>query len=506
MNLFSKDYLYRILALVVLIFGIVAIIWLQFWTPTLYGADGYLHIRMAKFIKDYGLKYDFHWTRHSTFAKNFSDKDLLYHLLLIPFTNLSNIFFGAKLSSIFFAILFFLTFFFVLRAFAVKPLIPLFLLGVLLSDRFFYLLLWPRPMIFVITLTILGIYFLIEEKLWLVFIVTSVYCLSHVSGPYMLLYASLTEFIRFFNSRRFNLKLIGVVSLAIVSSYLIHPNFPNNILVFYLNAILVPVYAVKWGLELGAEFFPISTREYLLSYPFLVLAIVLILFIAVILRPKATFKTQVFLFHSLVYFVFSFLSQRYIAHGYPLILLSLASYTQDYFKDETAQKSFLHLKTIFRAIIIFLCASCLLFGIYTYKSLRNFAFVSRVFDFHYETAGRFLQQNIPKGELIFHTNWSDSQYFIGVNPDNDYFVTFDPMYMFYYNKELYNLYRDVSFGRTKDPYNLLKYTFKVNYGYAGKNYFSGLIEQIRRDGRFKIMAEDNLGLIFKIGEDVTQHL
>ncbi len=496
MNLFSKDYLYRILALTVLVFCIVAIIWIQFWTPTLYGADGYLHIRMAKFIKDYGLKYDFHWARYSTFAKNFSDKDLLYHLLLIPFTNFSNIFFGAKLSSILFAIIFFIAFFFVLRTYSIKPLIPLFLIAVLLSDRFFYLLLWPRPMIFVITLTILGIYFLIEEKLWSVFIVTIIYCLSHVSGPYMFLYALLTESTRYLNTKRFNLKSIGIVVLGIVASYLIHPNFPNNILVFYLNAILVPIYAVKWGLELGAEFFPISTREYLLSYPFLVLAIILILFIAVILRPKATLKTQVFLFHSSIYFIFSFLSQRYIAHGYPLILLSLASYVQDYFKDEA--KSFLHLKNIFRSIIIFLCGSGLIFGIYTYKNLRQFAFVSKVFDSHYEVVGRFLQQNAPKGELIFHTNWSDSQYFIGVNPENDYLVTFDPMYMFYYDRKLYNLYRDVSFGRTKDPYNILKYTFKVNYGYAGKNYFGGLIEQLRKDGRFKVMAEDNLGLIFKI--------
>lgn len=498
MILFSKEKFYNILIAVVLILGICAIICLQFWTPTLYGADGYLHIRMAKFIKDYGLRYDFHWARYSTFAKNFADKDLFYHLLLTPFTNFSNIFFGAKLSSIFFALLFFLTFFLVLRRYSLKPLIPLFLLGILLSDRFFYLLLWPRPMIFVITVTILGIYFLIEERLWLVFIATFIYCLSHVSGPYMLLYALLTEFTRYLNNKRFNLKSIGIVVLAIIISYLIHPNLPNNILVFYLNAILVPIYAVKWGLELGAEFFPISTREYFLSYPFLVIAIVLTVSIAIFLRPKATLKTQVFLLCALVYFVFSFLSQRYIAHGYPLILLSLASYIQDYFKEESAQKSLLHLKAIFRATIIFLCVIGLIFGIYTYKSLRNFAFVSKVFDSHYEVVGRFLQQNIPKGELVFHTNWSDSQYFIGVNPDNDYFVTFDPMYMFYYNKELYNLYRDVSFGRTKDPYSALKYTFKVNYGYAGKNYFGGLIAQIRKDLRFKILAEDNLGAIFKV--------
>ena len=499
MNLFSKDYTYKTLTIAVLVFGIASIIIVQFWTPTLFGADGYLHIRMAEFIKDYGLKYDFHWARYSTFAKNFADKDLLYHILLIPFVKFfSNIFFGAKLSAIFFSAIFLIVFFIILRLYSIKPLVPLFLLALLISDRFFYLFCWPRQMIIVIALTILGIHFLIEEKYWPVFIITFAYCLAHVSGPYMLLYAILTELTRFLNSKRFNFKSLWVVGLAIVIAYLVHPNFPNNIFVFYLNAIMVPIYSVKWGLELGAEFFPISTRDYFFSYPFLVFSIVLIPIVAVFLRPKATLRTQVFLLHSLVFLIFSFLSQRYIAHGYPLILLSLASYIQDYSKENGGQAEILNFKLLFYPGLIFLCALGVIFGISTYKNLRQFALVHRAYDSHYESVGEFFKQNIPKKELVFHTNWSDSQYFIGVDPDNDYFVTFDPIYMVSYDRQLYDLYRNVSFGREKDPYEILKNTFHANYGYAGKNYFSGLIEQIRGDPRFKILGEDSLGVVFKL--------
>jgi len=134
----------------------------------------------------------------------------------------------------------------------------------------------------------------------------------------------------------------------------------------------------------------------------------------------------------------------------------------------------------------------------TYKNLRQDALVHRFYDSHYEAVGEFFKENIPKGELIFHTNWSDSQYFIGIDPDNDYFVTLDPTYMFYYDRKLYNLYREVSFGNGKDPYDVIKNTFHANYGYAGKNYFGGLIQQIRGDPRFRILAEDNLGVIFKL--------
>jgi hypothetical protein len=109
-----------------------------------------------------------------------------------------------------------------------------------------------------------------------------------------------------------------------------------------------------------------------------------------------------------------------------------------------------------------------------------------------------MEKIIPEGELIFHANWSDSQYLIGLNPKDDYFVTLDPVYMYNKTPELYKLYRDVAFGRLKDPYPALKDTFKARYGYAGKNFFNGLIEQIRKDSRFTILAEDNFGVIFKL--------
>lgn len=499
MSVLLKRHFYVFLAVTILLCGITAIAFVQFWTPTLYGADGYLHIRMAEFIRDHGLRYDFHWAKYSVFAKNFADKDLLYHILLIPFASLfPNMFLGAKISAIFFSAVFLFVFFRMLRIYSIKPLIPLFLLLVLLSDRFFYLFCWPRQMILVIALTIMGIHFLINERLLRVFIVTFVYCLGHVSGPYMIAYALLVETARFFNGGRFNIKILAGTGLAIVAAYLIHPNFPNNILVFYLNSIMVPLYSVKWGLELGAEFFPISSRDYLLSYPFMVLSVISIFFVAVCLRPKAALRTQVFLLISSVYFVFSFLSQRYIAQGYPLMLLTTASCVKDYFESETGRQTSARLRFLFRSAITLTCVLAVCYGIFMYKNLRDFAFTSNIFDSHYEKVGNFLKEKAPEGEIIFHANWSDSQYFIGVNPDNDYFVTFDPIYMACYDRRLYDLYRDVSFGRTKDPYDILKNVFKVNYGYVGKNYFSGLIEQIRKDPRFKILGEDGLGVVFKL--------
>ncbi|MFC1624635.1 hypothetical protein ACFL28_04925, partial [Candidatus Omnitrophota bacterium] len=188
-------------------------------------------------------------------------------------------------------------------------------------------------------------------------------------------------------------------------------------------------------------------------------------------------------------FVLSFICRRYLLHGYLIMLIAFSSYFSDSLGDA---------KGISKKIIVFISIVMILLGLNSFRAIRYNAFTTRVVNTHYEEVGKWIEANVPEGELIFHANWSDSQYFIGLNPKNDYFVTLDPVYMYNRDPRLYKLYRDVAFGRTQDPYTVLKNTFKVKYGYIGKNYFSGLIDQIRQDSRFTIQAEDVLGVIFKL--------
>ena len=90
--------------------------------------------------------------------------------------------------------------------------------------------------------------------------------------------------------------------------------------------------------------------------------------------------------------------------------------------------------------------------------------------------------------------------FIGINPNNNYFVAMDPVYMWHKDKNLYQQYRMVALGQDKDPYTTLKNVFKINYGYAGKLYFWALVGQVKKDNRFEVMQEDQLGIIFRLKE------
>lgn len=490
---------YNLCLTLVVLLGIVVVIASQFSISTLFGADGYLHIRMAKLIRQYGIVRDFHWARYSTFAHNFADKDLLYHLMLIPFTFFSNIFLGAKVSACFFTVFLYLVFFAMLRRYCeTKTLIPIFLIMFLCSAPFLQAISQPRNMIFIIALTLIYIHFLIKKNQGVLFVLTIIYALSHVSGPLLLVFAFLAEANRFIQEREFIFKSICTVALGLLVGFLIHPHFPNNFLVFYLNGILVPIYALKWGLELGAEFFPLDTRAFVLGYPFIFIGLLLLIALGMSEVQKIKLATRIWMSIAGFFFAFSFFSQRYIIHGYPLILISLASYFSDWWEAAERLPLLRQNNRVKAGSFALVLSVFVLLGFSVYRDFYKRALAEKIYNHHYESVAQWMSRYIPKGEVIFHSNWSDAQYFIGLNPQNDYFVTLDPIYMYYWNPKKYNLYRDIAFGRTKAPYNLLKEEFGVRYGYVGKNYFSGLIIQIRAEPGFEILAEDNLGLVFRL--------
>lgn len=277
-------------------------------------------------------------------------------------------------------------------------------------------------------------------------------------------------------------KIIMFVIIGWLLSFLIHPNFPHNLYYFYLNGILVPLYAAKTGiLELGAEFFPLNTQQLMQYFPLLIPGLLSGIYLWV---NKTILSKQLFIIWS-VYLFLGLVARKNLTLGYPFFLLWLASVLKD--------KSL----TLVGFLIIFLIIGS--GSISTYNNLQQSLLSESIYNSHFEQVANWLKLNVPAGETVFHTNWSDSQYLIGMDPLHDFIVTLDPIYMYSWNSDLYKKYREISFGNSKNPYEDIKKYFGANYGYAGKNYFGGLINQIRGDKiHFAILAEDYLGVIFRL--------
>ncbi|OGR87839.1 MAG: hypothetical protein A3A86_00345 [Elusimicrobia bacterium RIFCSPLOWO2_01_FULL_60_11] len=474
-----------------LILGGIAMLAVQYSIPTLWEADGYYHIRMAEAVRREGPVKKFHWARYSYFATNFADKDFLYHVLLIPFTAFSGFFPGAKAAAVFFAFLLFLAYFYVLKERAGGAWAPPFLILFLLSSHFLSALSRPRPMVAAIALMLLGIHWALQRKSARLFGVAFCYGFLHITAPLVPAFALLIEWMRRQDPEdgTFSWRPFLASSGGVLLSWLLHPNFPNNLLFMWLNLILVPIYAAKGGiLELGGEFFPLNSRDLFMSYPVILPGLLLLIWASFDRPAKTRFQTKALFIISSLFLIGGFFSQRYLIHGYPVFLLWMASYLTDMY-GTVATVPYRTKWTMGLGI--------LLAGSITFNGIKAQAQVEKIVNSHYEAVGKWMRENLPPGEVIFHANWSDSQYLIGLNPQDDYFVTLDPIYMYAWNKDLYALYRDVAFGRAADPYTVLRNAFKVRYGYAGRNYFSPLIRQIETDKRFRILAQDGLGVIFE---------
>lgn len=490
--------LIRLVYIISIILVVIVIFQVQFSQPDIIGADGQLHARMSEMILQTGLLRNFPQAHFSWFNFRFSDKDFIYHLLLIPFIFSTGLTLGTKIAAFLLTLLLFYLVLVVSKKNSGYAGAILSMSVLLLSAQFMRDMAEARPFVVAIALTVIGIHLVINQKSNILGIICLLYGMTHLSAWIIPVFAVIYEIYIWINEGKYNTKLVFLSWGGYLFSFLLHPNFPNNIWFMYLNGILVPWYALQGGvLELGAEFFPLSTKDILIRYPMFI-GSALMIFSAFLIFPEKIRKSTVgWAIASLFLGLMALISTRNLTHFYPIYTIFIVSFAGDIFHKID------HTRTV--SIDRFLSIFIPLFGIIvlgsawmTISFLKQMLFDESLYTMHFINMSTVIRSKIPPGSRIFHSNWSDSQYLIGFAPNYEYFVTFDPIYMFTYNKQLYDEYRQISFGNSIDPYIGLTRDFDTYYGYVGKNYFQGLINQIRADNRFSILAEDDLGLLFKV--------
>ena len=94
---------------------VLALALIQFATPNLVGNDGYYHIKMSYLLRTGSLKPDFSWLPLTVLnSQEYYDHHYLYHILMIPLTY-GDLRLGAKIASIIFPALAFVSIWWLLR-------------------------------------------------------------------------------------------------------------------------------------------------------------------------------------------------------------------------------------------------------------------------------------------------------------------------------------------------------------------------------------------------------
>jgi hypothetical protein len=464
-------------------------------SPVLYGEDGYYHIAVSNFIKEYGVHYKFHWAQFSTFKDFFSDKEFLFHVLSIPSLALTrDLVLAGKYAVIFYTILFVVSYVYILRKYLPDFLAAYFLLLPFFSLAFTIYFTYLRSVTLMNIITILGIYFLINKKWGKVFVLSLLYTLVHVSFLMLIVFAVMGEIIRLAFNKEFFLRNIWAAALGTLAGCVIHPNFPDNLLSLHLNFFLVPLYAARgMGIDFGDELSTASANSVFIDNFAVFLSFIFIVWVSFWSRTKVSVATLIWWACTLVYLALSFSGNRYWYTANVLFFIFFASYVKDWIQAREWRLVAVRI----RAAIITCSFFVVIFLPTTLKNLNNEIMHNVTINTGYQDAAYWMNKNIPPGETVYHAYWFDSPYFICLNPKNDYINVLDPIYMWYRYPKKYRLYVDLANGKIEKPYEVLRQIFKVRFGYCRKD--TALSLQVRQDtAHFKILYANKWGIVFEI--------
>jgi len=426
---------------------------MQFIVPDLIGFDSYYHIKAADIIKKEGFIKEFPWAAHTILSNNYADIQILFRILLIPFTFLG-LSIGAKIASVLFAALCFIVFYWFLAENKIKYAFFWSLLYLFTAESLMYRFLLTRQMPIAIALLILTIYFLQKKKYLFLSIASFVFVLFY-SGFVIQLFVTLSYFfLEKILSKKFDYRIILYSLSGTILGMVISPYFPNNIFMLYTQIFKVNLisnlYNVEWK--------PWPFFEFIKNN---ILALVYLLISAFILvkNKKITKVQSLYLLLALFFFAYTILSRRMQEYLIPFSVLAIAFLFNDYSQGLDKNK---FLKYIKIGAVVFLIALAIINFVLLRKDVINNDFLH-----NYDKCAEWMKSNIPKNSLIF-TNAYAFPYLFFKNSDLRYTHGIDLTYSYLYSPEEFERYMGIMQGIIKDGKDFIIQDYNPDYVFSGK--------------------------------------
>ncbi len=463
---------------------------MQFTVPNIIGFDGYYHIKAADIIKKEGFIKEFPWARYTILSDNYADIQLLFRLLLMPFT-FFGLNLGAKIASVVFAATAFTVFYWFLAQNKIKY--PFFwtLLYLFTSEFLMYRFMLPRQMPLVITLLILTIYFLQKKRYLFLGITAFAFVLLHSSFVFQILIIILYLVLEKIFIKKIDYKLMLYPLVGLIIALLFNPYFPNNISFLYTQIFKVNLLSNLFNVEWK----PWTFLEFIQNN---VLVLIYILFsLMLITKNKKIMKIQaLFLSLTAFFFIYTLLSRRMQEFLVPFSILALAFLFDDYHNNIN---KFKFSKIIKIGAVFFLIVVATLNFVLLQQDIKNNDFL-----FNFDGCAEWMKNNIPKSSLIF-TNAYAFPYLFFKNSDLIYTHGIDLTYSYLHDKNKFGRYMAVLQGKAKGKEDFIVSDYNPDYVFSGKikqdaqlfNYI------INHKENYKAAYEDEWCAVLEIKKDAV---
>ena len=480
----------------------------QFATPALAGVDGYYHIRIAEIMRTQGLKPAFPWLPLTILnPREYYDHHFLFHVALIPFT-FGDLRVGAKLASVLFPALAFLSIWWLLRNQRV-PYSALWALGLLaISEAFIYRMSLLRAQSLSLAVMAIGLHCMLAKKhVWLLPL-GFIYVWMYDAFPMLLVLSAIYSASILLMERRLELRPVLFSSLGIALGLVVNPYFPADI-VFIIRHLL-PKLTQTTAVDVGSEWYPYNTGQLLENSP-----LTLVVFFSGVVAlglgsQRMQARTAASLFIAMLFGLMLFQSRRFIEYFPPFALIFAAFAWSPLLEANNGEARRITLGPRLRLflpwvngaslrklvslgiLILFLIPGTFL----TLQRAQASIKTSKPYTL-FEGASAWLQANTPPGSRLFQTDWDDFPRLFYFNTRNTYLVGLDPTYMQIYSAPLYDLWVKITQGDVQRPSEAIYNRFGARYVVSDLNH-GGFIRQAERDPGLDEVYRDKEAVIFAL--------
>lgn len=407
--------------------------------------DGYYHVRHAWLYRINGVfDTSFPWTQYSVTRTLGGDLWYGFHLFLIPFTFMSDLVWGIKISGIFITWLALFVYFWAAYRLKLKLALLWPMALPFVSPTVITRLVMTRPHPLSVGLNMLLLSFLVKGGIWPVFITSFLLAFLHLNLFWVpILTLAVLTLARLINRQSLEWDKVLALFSGIMAGALLRPHPIATLKLNYIQLVYLMIQKMK-GLKLafGNELFPMGLHGSTIYVLFAFMALV-IFFVWIIKKHIANISISekitawVLMVLTTFYLIIAiFLMMRAIEFFVGYLFMFAAFNLTLYFKYDLndLSKRFNRLARIFIIFIVVSLAGCLGFQMFNRFSL----FISSIANpYGQKTAVEWLQKNSKPGEIVFHLGWARFSELFFWNQHNYYISAMDPIFPFAYDQNLY---------------------------------------------------------------------
>lgn len=463
---------------------VAAASWLRVAAPTPRSYDEYYHLALARMVADGGFPDSFPWTPMSIFAERFVDKEPLFHLLEVPFSGGSIESAGLAVNLVCLVSFFLVAAVFLRRATPANAVVLLPML-VALGSLFAFRLAMARPHQLLLLLSSLLLLLLTTSRdperprvLAALAAISAAAGLGHTAGwigiglaTFWGLCGPLTPASGAVD-RSVRWKPAAAIALGWLAGQFLHPNFPANFRLHWLQGFVIPFQASGSGSAdlaavIGQELTPLAP-DVLVRQATAFVPIGLAVFYLLKWPRARTRSTLTLAIASLGFLAVSaWRFQRLFELGAPLGVFALGLALGAAQVRWTRRQNLVAGALILAGIIV--SQHGLILATEAVSPPRRMA--------------EWLGEHGRDGERVFTAQWADSAPLLFSAPQLTSMVTLDPTFFWLRDAELFSLYVRTAFGQTSDPARVLRERFGVRWVTISKRpAYQGLARQLAASG------------------------